>query len=96
MVTAEHLVVSIAAGITIDSIVQGLGRHSRVVRVMPNTPALVGEGVSAFALGQRSSSGGRGPGRGLPGLGGPSRSGWPSRCSTPSRGSRAAGRRSST
>jgi pyrroline-5-carboxylate reductase len=48
-VTAEHLVISIAAGITIESIVHGLGSHSRVIRVMPNTPALVGEGVSAFA-----------------------------------------------
>jgi pyrroline-5-carboxylate reductase len=50
-VAPEHLVVSIAAGITIDSIVHGLGRHSRVIRVMPNTPALVGEGISAFAPG---------------------------------------------
>jgi pyrroline-5-carboxylate reductase len=48
-VTGDHLVISIAAGITIESIVHGLGGHSRVVRVMPNTPALVGEGVSAFA-----------------------------------------------
>jgi pyrroline-5-carboxylate reductase len=48
---AEHLVVSIAAGITIASIVEGLGANARVVRVMPNTPALVGEGASAFALG---------------------------------------------
>ena len=29
----------------------GSERHSRVIRVMPNTPALVGEGISAFALG---------------------------------------------
>ena len=49
--TAEHLVVSIAAGITIASIVGGLGSNVRVVRVMPNTPALVGAGASAFALG---------------------------------------------
>jgi pyrroline-5-carboxylate reductase len=49
-VTPAHLVISIAAGITIDSIVDGLGSHSRVVRVMPNTPALIGEGVSAYAL----------------------------------------------
>ncbi len=55
VLTPEHLVVSIAAGITIDSIVHGLGRHSRVIRVMPNTPALVAEGISAFA----SSSGAR-------------------------------------
>jgi pyrroline-5-carboxylate reductase len=51
-VTSEHLVISIAAGITIESIVHGLGTHSRVVRVMPNTPALIGEGVSAYALGE--------------------------------------------
>jgi pyrroline-5-carboxylate reductase len=50
-VTPSHLVISIAAGITIDSIVAGLGQHARVVRVMPNTPALIGEGISAFALG---------------------------------------------
>jgi pyrroline-5-carboxylate reductase len=50
-VTSEHLVISIAAGITIESIVHGLGMHSRVVRVMPNTPALIGEGISAYALG---------------------------------------------
>jgi pyrroline-5-carboxylate reductase len=49
--TAEHLVVSVAAGITIASIVEGLGSQVRVVRVMPNTPALVGKGASAFALG---------------------------------------------
>jgi pyrroline-5-carboxylate reductase len=51
IVTAEHLVVSIAAGITIDSIARGLSRCSRIIRVMPNTPALVGEGISAFAAG---------------------------------------------
>ena len=51
VITAEHLVVSIAAGITIESMARGLSRCSRLIRVMPNTPALVGEGVSAFAAG---------------------------------------------
>jgi pyrroline-5-carboxylate reductase len=51
VLTAEHLVISIAAGITIASISAGLGSRIRIVRVMPNTPALVGEGASAFALG---------------------------------------------
>ena len=45
----ENLVISIAAGISIDFIMNALGRDARVIRVMPNTPALVGEGASALA-----------------------------------------------
>jgi len=44
-----RLVVSIAAGVSIGHILEKLGAGARVVRVMPNTPAMVGEGMSAMA-----------------------------------------------
>ena len=46
------LFVSIAAGVTTASIEQGLGGKARVVRVMPNTPALVRAGAAALAKGR--------------------------------------------
>src|SRR5512137_438746 len=42
---AEQTVISIAAGITLSKLCQGLDRKS-VVRAMPNTPAQIGEGVT--------------------------------------------------
>ncbi|RYP76034.1 hypothetical protein DL770_007312 [Monosporascus sp. CRB-9-2] len=53
---AAPLVVSIAAGITLDSLRQWLapengGAPPHIVRVMPNTPALVGEGASGLYAG---------------------------------------------
>ena len=47
----EALLVSIAAGIHTDQIEQAIGDGTRVVRVMPNTPALIGKGASAVAAG---------------------------------------------
>ncbi len=47
---ADSLIVSIAAGVTLAQISTAAG-HDRVVRVMPNTPALVGMGASGFAIG---------------------------------------------
>ena len=45
------LVISIATGITLKTLEQSIGFETPVVRVMPNTPALVGEGASAFCRG---------------------------------------------
>jgi pyrroline-5-carboxylate reductase len=50
-VTDRTLVISIAAGITCGSISAGLGGRGRIVRVMPNTPMLVGESASGYCPG---------------------------------------------
>jgi pyrroline-5-carboxylate reductase len=47
-----HLLVSLAAGVRLAKLEAALPAGTRVVRVMPNTPALVGEGASGFALGR--------------------------------------------
>lgn len=50
--TSEKMIISIAAGITLDFIEKHLSGEIPVVRVMPNTPALVLEGASALAGGK--------------------------------------------
>lgn len=52
----RHLVVSIMAGVEIFRLQQLLGLHTRVVRVMPNTPALVGAGASGYSLGSEATA----------------------------------------
>ena len=49
-VTAEHVVISLAPGITIDSLKEALGSDRRIVRAMPNTPALIGEGMTGLSF----------------------------------------------
>ena len=50
------LVVSIAAGVSTEQIENALPQGCPVVRVMPNTPALLGEGMAAVAPGQRAKA----------------------------------------
>jgi pyrroline-5-carboxylate reductase len=51
-ITPDKLVISIAAGVPSERIVEQLGGHPRVVRAMPNTPAIVGEGATAIVGGR--------------------------------------------
>ncbi len=46
----EHLLISIAAGVSVRRVRGLIGRDLPVVRVMPNTPALVNAGISAVAV----------------------------------------------
>lgn len=50
-ITDGHQLFSIAAGITIASIEKHLQDNIAVIRLMPNTPALIGEGATAYSLG---------------------------------------------
>lgn len=54
--TTEHLVVSIAAGIPLQALEGALGEEARVIRVMPNTPAVVGEAAAGFARGKNATA----------------------------------------
>jgi pyrroline-5-carboxylate reductase len=45
------VVVSIAAGVTVEKLLEAAGPEAHVVRVMPNTPCLVGETAAAMCVG---------------------------------------------
>ncbi|MCA9523415.1 MAG: pyrroline-5-carboxylate reductase [Myxococcales bacterium] len=47
-VTQQQIIVSVAAGVSLSQIALYLGAERQLVRVMPNTPAAVGAGVSAI------------------------------------------------
>lgn len=52
--TENHMLISIAAGITTSFIEQYLDEAVPVIRVMPNTPCLLGEGASALCRGKHA------------------------------------------
>ncbi|MGA2244539.1 MAG: pyrroline-5-carboxylate reductase [Verrucomicrobiota bacterium] len=52
----NHLLISIAAGVTLAKLESALPAGARVIRVMPNTPALVGAGAAGFALGKNATA----------------------------------------
>jgi pyrroline-5-carboxylate reductase len=55
-ISSDKLIVSIMAGVRAASIEEALGSATRVVRVMPNTPALVGAGATAICAGTMATA----------------------------------------
>ena len=55
-VREETLIISIAPGKTMEWIMEHFGRELKLVRCMPNTPALVGEGMSCVCGNAKCSS----------------------------------------
>ena len=55
-ITSDHLVISIAAGVTLAQLAAALPVGTRIARVMPNTPALVGASASAFTFNQHATN----------------------------------------
>src|SRR5215469_3948479 len=52
---ADKLFVSIAAGVTLGRLESALGTGARVIRVMPNAPAMVGQGMAALVRGRHAN-----------------------------------------
>ena len=50
-ITDEHLVVSVAAGYPIRKMENFLGSDKRLIRVMANTPSMIGAGAAGYSLG---------------------------------------------
>jgi len=55
-VRADAVVVSLAAGVTLDTFASILGPRAIVLRSMPNTPSLVGKGVTGLAAGEAAGA----------------------------------------
>lgn len=55
-VTEKNVIISIAPGITTAQLKETLGAEKRVVRAMPNTPALLGEGMTGVCYEEKAFS----------------------------------------
>jgi len=55
-VAPGKLVISIVAGLPLEALEKAAGPEVRMVRVMPNTPALIHKGAAAYALGSTATS----------------------------------------
>ncbi len=55
LLNAEHLLISVAAGLYISFFQEYLGDSVKIIRIMPNTPCLIGEGMSVISRSQTVS-----------------------------------------
>ncbi len=56
IVRQDHVIISIAPGISVSRVKEHLGSQVRVVRAMPNTPALLGEGMTGITFAKEDFS----------------------------------------
>ncbi|MBT8037900.1 MAG: pyrroline-5-carboxylate reductase [Verrucomicrobiae bacterium] len=54
--TSKHLLISVAAGVTLGTMEAACPEGTRIIRAMPNTPALIGLGATGIAAGSHASS----------------------------------------
>ncbi len=55
-IDSSKLVISVAAGVPMAALQRNLGAGARIVRAMPNTPCLVGQGATAVAAGEHATA----------------------------------------
>jgi pyrroline-5-carboxylate reductase len=53
--TPDHLLISVAAGVTLGTMEAACPAGTRIIRAMPNTPALIGLGATGIALGSHAT-----------------------------------------
>jgi len=56
LLAPSQLVVSIAAGVTLESLSEGLSQQLRMIRIMPNTPCLIGRGACGLCAGHAATA----------------------------------------